>query len=216
MLWPTTKEAKQTTKSKVADDSLSAEPVNGELANKDVSNEPEVDIVNEERGAEQSDSRPLNSLSLVQNLPWFLVAEQAKSLPEFILMYTGNTFTVSLTVAKTLGGLEREIFKLTIASSTYYGSLVIDDSLSDKIILVSVVELSFDVNNVDVALENITKANDIEETRFTHAAKQRINNANQEKAQVLARLKEQDQTIPISFYEQGEKAKGKYTGDQCD
>jgi len=216
MLWPTTKEAKQTTKSKVADDSLNAEPVNGELANKDVSNGPEVDIVNEERGAEQSDSRPLNSLSLVQNLPWFLVAEQAKSLPEFILMYTGNTFTVSLTVAKTLGGLEREIFKLTIASSTYYGSLVIDDSLSDKIILVSVVELSFDVNNVDVALENITKANDIEETRFTHAAKQRINNANQEKAQVLARLKEQDQTIPISFYEQGEKAKGKYTGDQCD
>jgi len=211
MLWPTTEEGKQATKSKAADDSISEQ-----LVNKNSSNEPEVDIVSKESDEQQSDSRPLNSLSLVQNLPWYLVSEQSKLLPEFILMYTGNTFTISSTVAKTFGGLARDIFKVNIASSTYFGSLVIDESLPDNIMLVSIFELSFDVNNVDVALENITKANDIEETRFTHTEKQRVDSANQEKSQVLAKLKQQDQTIPISFYEQGEKAKGKYKGDHCD
>jgi len=145
------------------------------------------------------DKKQHKSLVLIQDLPWFLVEKQSKKLPEFILMFAGNSIIISGVLAKQCGCNTKDIAKLTLYQEHFFAQVIVDEKLSNDVVLVSIFELDMSINNCPIELAQITKANKDEIDTFEQVEKRRIAAANKEKADILVRLKAQDQTIPISF-----------------
>jgi len=140
-----------------------------------------------------------NSVVLIQNLPWFLVEQQSKKLPEFTLMFTGNSIAMSAGLAEQCGCNSGDIAKLALNQRHFFAQVNVNGKLSDDVVLVSIFELGMAVNNCQIELAKITKANQDEAVSHGQAEKSRLATASKEKADTLVRLKAQDQTIPISF-----------------
>lgn len=138
-------------------------------------------------------------LTLIQSLPWFLADQQTKHLPEFILMFAGNTVSISEKFAKQNNIQAATILKLTINDQSIFAKATINKKLSINIMLVNLFELPLSQNNFLLAAKNISKATSDEIADFQQIELNRKQVAQQEKADVLARLRKQDQTIPIAF-----------------
>ncbi|MCW8833922.1 MAG: NADH-quinone oxidoreductase subunit NuoG [Colwellia sp.] len=140
-----------------------------------------------------------NCLVLMQNLPWFLVDQQSKNLPEFILMFAGNKLSVSSTLAQQYDFKVGDIAKLTLSGQSFFAQINLADKLPNGVIQASIFELPMLVNNCTLAPEQLTKANQAEVAEFSQCEELRIVTATQEKSDILVRLKSQDQMIPIAF-----------------
>jgi len=155
-------------------------------------------VLSEER-AEIASEEPLDKLTLIQSLPWFLSEQQTKHLPEFILMFAGNTVSISTDFAELNNIHDSTILKLNINDQDIFAKAKINKELSINIMLVSLFDLPLSNNNFSLATKNISKATNDEATQFQQVELNRRQAAQQEKTDVLARLKIQDQTIPIAF-----------------
>ena len=142
-----------------------------------------------------------DELTLIQSLPWFLAEQQTRNLPEFILMFTGNTISISTDFAKKNDIQASTILKLNIDKQCIFAKAKINNKLCKEIVLISLFELPLSSNNFPLSANNISKATTDETAEFHQVELNRKQAAQQEKADVLARLKKQDQTIPIAFYE---------------
>ena len=78
------------------------------------------------------------------------------------------------------------------------------NKLPEHTLLVSLFELPALVNNIAITSLDIGKTSEDEKHNFEQMELLRRQAAKQEKLDVLARLKQQDQNIPISFYADGE------------
>ncbi len=145
------------------------------------------------------------SLILIQNLPWYLAEQQAKILPEFIMMFAGNTVELSAQLAECFNCKNHEVLKINLPQKDIFAKTVINPQLPDNHLLVSVFELSIKVNNVSLTSEQIAKADHDEILKFKQIETSRFTEASKEKAAILARLKAQDQNIPISFIDRKEQ-----------
>jgi len=158
--------------------------------------------VESDENKSQTDNDPL---ILIQNLPWYLVDQQSRNLPEFILMFAGNTIELSIQLAERLGFKNHDVLKLNLPQTTVFAKAIINPKLPDNFLSISVFELTMRVNNLVLTSEQLAKANDDEIIEFEHLESIRRENASKEKAAILARLKTQDQNIPISFIEREEE-----------
>jgi len=142
-----------------------------------------------------------DKLTVIQNIPWFLAEQQTRSLPEFILMFSGNSISVSADFAKQNNIQPKDILKLSLNEQVLFAKVKIDKIQPENTMLISLIELPLSQNNFSLAADNISKATDDEIANFQQNELNRVSAAQQEKADVLARLKIQDKTIPIAFYE---------------
>lgn len=140
-----------------------------------------------------------NRLIVIQNLPWFLVEQQSRNIPEFILMFAGNTIELSKQLSEKLSCNNHDIVKLELPQSTVFAKAIITPKLPAELLLVSIFELSMKKNNLSILSSQLTKADDDEITTFEKLEAIRREGASKEKAAILARLKKQDQNVPISF-----------------
>ena len=76
----------------------------------------------------------------------------------------------------------------------------------------SLFELPMSINNVVITAKNISKATAEEVTEFQQIELNRKQIAQQEKSDILTRLKKQDQTVPISFITDESKVEGNPNG----
>jgi NADH-quinone oxidoreductase subunit G len=146
----------------------------------------------------------VDELTVIQGLPWFLAEQQTRDLPEFILMFAGNTISVSTAFAKQNDIQASTILKVTINEQYIFAKVKINNKLSERIILVSLFELPLSKNNFSLSAKNINKTTTDETNEFHQVELNRKQAAQQEKSDVLVRLKKRDQTIPIAFYEANE------------
>jgi len=137
-------------------------------------------------------------VTLIQNLPWFLVDEQAKSLPEFILMFTGNEIQISDVLAKSMKWQANQVLKIKVYGISVYGIIKVNNALNSNVILVSIFELSNAVNNIVLNIEEICIATSDEAINFEQLQQVRYQEAKQEQQNILERLKTTDQHIPIT------------------
>ena len=148
---------------------------------------------------------PVNAsseLTIINNLPWFLAEQQTRSLPEFTLMFAGNSVSMSANFAKKINIKSADVVKLIIDDIAFFAKGNIAKQQNDDVILVSLFELPLSLNNFSLAAENISKATSEESADFTQAELNRRQTAQQEKSAVLANLKAQDKTIPIAFFDE--------------
>lgn len=150
---------------------------------------------------EQSQSE----FKLIQNLPWFLADQQSKNLPEFILMFAGNEIAIATDLAKELDIILDDIIKVSINGKLLFAKAVLSHKLPHSTLLVSLFELPILVNNITISPHEISKASDEEQQSFVQMESARRQSARQEKLAVLARLKKQDQNIPITFFTNDEQ-----------
>jgi NADH-quinone oxidoreductase subunit G len=157
-----------------------------------------------------------SKLTVIQDLPWFLSEGQSRNIPEFILMNSGNTVSISDEFAKQNHIQASTILKLTINDQCMFAKTKINKKLSKDVLLISLFELPLTNNNFVISEDNICKASSEECENFLHIELNRRKSAQQEKANVLARLKEQDKTIPIAFIDSfdsiGNKNQGESSG----
>ena len=151
--------------------------------------------------SEEKTIETVDQLTLIQNLPWFLAEQQTRQLPEFILMFTGNTVSISADFAKQNTIQATTILKLNIDDQIIFAKAKINNNISTNIMLVNLFELPLSKNNFSLATKNISKATNDEIDDFQQREFNRKQAAKQEKADVLERLKKQDQTVPITFYD---------------
>ena len=151
--------------------------------------------------AEEKAIEVADKLTLIQNLPWYLAEQQTRHLPEFILMFTGNTVSISSDFAKQNNIQASTILKLNIDAQEIFAKAKINKKLSTNIMLVSLFELPLSNNNFLLATKNISKATNDEAAEFQQIELNRKEVAQQEKADILTRLRKQDQTIPIAFHD---------------
>jgi len=143
---------------------------------------------------EHNVSADQGKLTLVQNLPWFLVDSQTRVIPEFTLMFTGNTIEISPQLAESENLQEGSIAVITTALGKFFATVKISKKLPDNLVVVSIFELGCEHNMVAVTLTNASPA---DVTQFNQQYEQHQQQAQQEKNNILARLKIQDQHIPI-------------------
>ncbi len=149
-----------------------------------------------------------DGLTLLQNIPWFLAEQQTRHLPEFILMFTGNSVEVSAGFAKKNSYHTNDILKLNIDEQQMFAKVRVNNKLSQHVVLVSLFDLPMSINNVSFTENNMSKATIEEVAKFQQIELSRKQTAQQEKADILTRLKKQDQTIPISFFANESRAEG--------
>lgn len=140
-----------------------------------------------------------DSVVLIQDLPWFLVEQQSRKLPEFTLMFAGNTVVMSVNLMKQCHCEEGDIVKIKIHHQYYFAQVGSSAQQTEDVLLVSIFELDMSINNCHIDLKHVTKANEGEAAHFEKTQRLRRENANNKKAEILTRLKAQDKTIPISF-----------------
>lgn len=138
-------------------------------------------------------------VTLVQNLPWFLVDEQAKTLPEFILMFAGDEVQVSSELAEKNHWQAKQILKIEINGISVFGRIKVNNELSKDVVLVSVFALPNAVNNIKLKSESLSIATNEDQVNFYQNQEQRYQKAKQEQQSILARLKSNDQHIPITL-----------------
>lgn len=153
-----------------------------------------------------------DDLTLIQNIPWFVAEQQTHNLPEFILMFTGNTIELSAAFAKTNNYSTGDILKLTLDEQALYGKVKINSRQPKDVLLVSLFELPMAINNRVISLKNIRKATTEETTELFQMEENRKQGAQQEKIDILTRLKKQDQMVPISFMANEGSYKGEVDG----
>ncbi|MBL4900861.1 MAG: molybdopterin-dependent oxidoreductase, partial [Colwellia sp.] len=154
-------------------------------------------------------------LTLIQNIPWFLAEQQSHNLPEFILMFVGNTIEVSTELARQNAYSIGDILKLTINQQLLFCKVKVNKSLAKDVVLVSLFELPMLINNLTITAKNINKATPEEELKFQQVEDNRRQAAQQEKADILSKLKKQDHTVPITFFNDASdvsKAEGSSNG----
>lgn len=201
------------------------EEVNGELINKAIENFLNLTLsVYFDESPQKSVAEKLeqlwpvaikgseSDLILIQKLPWFLADQQTKNLPEFILMFAGNTVSVSMNFAKQNNIQTSDVLKLKIDELNVFAKVKVNKELPDEIMLISLFELPLSMNNFSLPVENISKASVDEMNDFHQGELNRKLTAEQEKSDVLARLKKQDQTIPIAFFASKGENKGEISG----
>jgi NADH-quinone oxidoreductase subunit G len=148
---------------------------------------------------------PTNELIVIQSIPWFLAEQQTKKLPEFILMFAGNSVSIPIDFAKQNNIQALDILKLNIGGKDIFAKAKVTSKQAENTLLVSLFDLPLSMNNFSLSVKNISKATSDEVDDFQQVELNRRHAAQQEKEKVLVRLKKQDQTIPINFYEnQGE------------
>lgn len=148
-------------------------------------------------------------LALIQNIPWFLAEKQTHNLPEFILMFSGNSIEMSTELARENGYFAGDILKLTFDERQMFGKVILNDKQDLNVVLVSFFELPMSINNVVITAKNMSIATTEEVAEFQQRERNRQQKAQQEKADILTRLKKQDQTVPISFMTDTSEAEGK-------
>lgn len=174
--------------------------VNGDLINQQQENwlmfsfDEQLNDLWQNEVLESNASVDQDKLTLVQNLPWFLVDSQARVIPEFTLMFTGNTIELSPQLAEGKNLSKGSIAVITTAQGKFFATVKISKKLPDDLVVASIFELSCDHNMVAVTLTNASPA---QVTQFNQQYEQRQQYAQQEKHHILARLKIQDQHIPI-------------------
>ncbi|MDX2370403.1 MAG: molybdopterin-dependent oxidoreductase, partial [Colwellia sp.] len=151
-------------------------------------------------------------LTLIQNIPWFLAEQQTHNLPEFILMFAGNSIEMSTDLATQNGYCSGDVVKLVIDEKQLFGKVKVNDKQTQSIVLVSLFELPMSINNVVITAKNMSKATAEEVTEFQQIERNRRQTAQQEKADILTRLKKQDQTVPISFITGESEVEGNSNG----
>lgn len=154
----------------------------------------------------------VHELIVIQNTSWFLVDQQTRNLPEFILMFAGNTVSISADFAKKNSIQGGDILKLSIGDKEMFAKTKIIKKQPENIILVSLFDLPLSMNNFSLSTRNMSKATNDEAADFQQAELNRTLAAQQEKKDVLARLKKQDQTIPIAFFDIENENKGGRNG----
>ncbi len=143
----------------------------------------------------------LDSLTLIQNIPWFLAEQQTRRVPEFILMFSGNKVWLSTAFAQQHDIQSMDVIKLNVSGEEFFATVKISEKQQDNIVLVSLYELPLTTNNLTIEKNSISKATLDEVENFIELETARKNAAQKEKVSVLARLKKQDQHIPITFYQ---------------
>jgi NADH-quinone oxidoreductase subunit G len=147
-------------------------------------------------------------LTIIQSVPWFLAEQQTHNLPEFILMFSGNSIEISTQFATQNGYCKGNILKLTINEQQLFGKVRINSKQPQRVVLVSLFDLPMSINNVVITAKSMIKATDDEVEEFQLIEHNRRKIAQQEKADILTRLKKQDQTVPISFFTKENKVEG--------
>lgn len=147
-------------------------------------------------------------LVLLQRVPWYLVDPLARIIPEFILRFTGNTIEIAGNLAAHLNFTAQQVIAITITGKTFIAQLIINDSLSQDVVLVSLFQLPFEVNNHLFKQGGIRAATKQEQLDFAKENSERMAQAHAEKAQILTRLKVQDRGIAIKVLDIEEDAKG--------
>ena len=142
-----------------------------------------------------------HELTVINNAPWFLAEQQTRRLPEFILMFAGNTVSISANFAKQNNVQVLDVLKLNIDNKSFFAKAKIVINQPEDVILVNLFELPSVMNNFALTPGNISKASHDESVDFQQIELSRRQAAQQEKSDVLARLKKQDQTIPINFFD---------------
>ncbi|MBL4822247.1 MAG: NADH-quinone oxidoreductase subunit NuoG [Colwellia sp.] len=151
-------------------------------------------------------------LTLIQNIPWFLAEQQSHNLPEFILMFAGNSIKISTELARENSYCTGDILKLTINQQQMFAKVRVNKNLTKNVLLVSLFDLPMSINNVTLTASNINKATTEEVAEFQQVEGDRRQTAQQEKADILIRLKKQDHTVPITFFSDESKAGGNTNG----
>lgn len=159
-----------------------------------------------------------NELIFIQNLPWFLQEQQARTIPEFVLMYCGNSIEISNELAIKLGcdSSQNEMTaKLTFSSKATpinakslttteshcaFANIHVNPKLADNVVVGSIFELNPSQTNCDV---NLTMASESEVSQFKQQQIYRQQAAKEEQQTTLVRLKKQDQHIPIRLMSGG-------------
>ncbi len=141
------------------------------------------------------------NLIAIQSLPWFLADQQTRCLPEFILMFSGNTVSIPTGIAEQKNIQPHDVLKLFIDGHDLFAKAKINMKQPDNTILVSLFDLPHTKNNFSLALDSISKATNDEIADFQQGELNRVQAAQQEKSDILVRLKKQDKTIPIAFYD---------------
>lgn len=141
----------------------------------------------------------VDKLNVINDLPWFLSEQQSRNIPEFILMYSGNTISVSSDFAKQNSIQAATVLKVSIHDQTVFAKAQINKKIPSNIILFSIFELPLLNNNLSITKDDICTASKEEFTNFIQEELNRKKLAQREKVNVLARLKEEDKTIPIAF-----------------
>jgi len=145
------------------------------------------------------EEKPSEKIIFIQNLPWFLADEQAKLLPEFILMFAGNEIQISNALADENHWQAKQVLKIDIHELSVFAVIKINNELNKEIILASIFELPNAVNNVDLTAEEMRLASSDEVVDFHKRQSNRHQKAKQDQQSILARLKSNDQNIPISL-----------------
>jgi len=135
----------------------------------------------------------------IQNLPWFLVDMQARLLPEFILMFTGNEIQISADLAEKNHWKDKQVLEIEVQGIRACGVININDDLSNNVVLASLFELPSVVNNIHLNIKQMRLASDDEVMQFHQAQSERYQKAKEDQQSILARLKNNDQHIPITL-----------------
>ncbi|NQY88011.1 MAG: NADH-quinone oxidoreductase subunit NuoG [Colwellia sp.] len=151
-------------------------------------------------------------LTIIQNIPWFLAEQQSHNLPEFVLMFAGNSIEISTEITRKNGYCTGDILKITINEQQMFAKVRVNKSLTKNVVLVSLFDLPMSINNLNITAKNISKATTEEVTVFQQVEGDRRKTAQQEKADILIRLKKQDQTVPITFFSDESKSGGNTNG----
>jgi len=172
---------------------------------------------------EQESKQEKPRLTFIQNLPWFLQEQQARTIPEFVLMYGGNIIEISNDLATKLGwdGSQNEVTaKLTFSADEslshtnpintesltstetfcVFARVKVNPKLASNVVVGSIFEFNPSQTNCNV---NLALADEDEVEQFKQQQTNRQNSAIEEQQNTLARLKKQDQHIPIHLMSGG-------------
>jgi len=175
--------------------------VNGDLVQQNNPNwlifsfdESLIELWQSKNNSENLTVKNSSDLIFIQNLPWFLIDQQARIIPEFILMFTGNTLTISAELANNNNWQNGEVITAVVNNITMFAQLIIEATLPANVVVGCLFELNSHDTNCAITLQQAT-IDEIEQ--FKNIQQQRHSQAKHEKQQILDRLKISDQHIPI-------------------
>ncbi|MEW6983359.1 NADH-quinone oxidoreductase subunit NuoG [Colwelliaceae bacterium 6471] len=139
-------------------------------------------------------------VNFVQSRPWYMVDTQASFLPEFALMNKGNCLFISTEIAHANQFTHGQYVKLSYSGYQAITQLGIDEHFNGDFCYGILDGLAKTDTNITVQLSQVT---DDEIAKYIEQQKLRAQQLAQSKANILERLKERDQFIPVRMISGG-------------
>ncbi len=161
------------------------------------------------KSADEAAPRPSEKISttVLTKTPWYRGEWQSNLNPEFTLLHTENTCTVSPKVALAKVWSHGQLLKFTFSHLTCFARIVIDNHRENKNYLIDENIICLDCTEYTKHVEHdsieLALASPDEEKQFVLANESRFAVAKINKEEVLRRLQERDQYIPIRLHAGG-------------